>query len=325
MSFYHWGPKPSVAQQRKNAEKKVAQLRKAGHRLTPVVIEGQKIATSFWGKSWCGNLEHYSDYANRLPRGRSYVRHGSVIDLQIAKGEITAQVNGASLYRIRITVLPLAAKTWTDICRECATSIDSMIELLQGRLSKAVMDRVCRTGDGLFPSPKEIKLSCSCPDGAYMCKHVAAALYGVGARLDSRPELLFQLRGVDQQELIAKAGTAPAAFAGRQAQRSAKVLADDDLASVFGLDMAESSPVAARKTPRNDRASSASAGKRRAATKTSTAVVAPKQALSPVSKKAKGSAPAKQAAKAKKRPPKRSTKQTGGATRRKTNEAISVT
>jgi len=68
------------------------------------------------------------------------------------------------------------------------------------------MDRVCREGDGLFPSPAEIKLSCSCPDWADMCKHVASALYGVGARLDQKPQLLFVLRGVDENELIAGAG-----------------------------------------------------------------------------------------------------------------------
>ena len=239
MSFFRWGPKPSVGEQRRQAEKKLAQLRKGGKVLSPVVIEGRTIASSFWGKSWCTNLERYSDYANRVPRGRSYARHGCVIDLQIARGEIAAQVNGSSLYKIRITVAPLGAKNWAGICDDTSSSIDSMVELLQGRLSKAVMDRVCRIGDGLFPAPKEIELSCSCPDGAYMCKHVAAALYGVGARLDSRPELLFLLRGVDQRELIARAGAAPAVASGKKAAKSGKVLADADLASVFGLDLVE--------------------------------------------------------------------------------------
>ena len=241
MSFYYgWGPKPSVAQQRKEAERKLAQMRKEGYGMEPVVVDGSRIAASFWGNSWCTNLERYSDYANRLPRGRSYVRHRAVIDLNIAKGEVTAQVNGSSLYQVRITIAPLDAKTWKGICQDCSGSIDTMVELLQGRLAKAVMDRVCRTGDGLFPGPKEIKLTCSCPDGASMCKHVAATLYGVGARLDSRPELLFTLRGVNQQDLIAGAGAAPSGT-GKKAVKSKKVLADIDLASVFGLDMADPS------------------------------------------------------------------------------------
>jgi uncharacterized Zn finger protein len=237
MSFFRWGPKPTVAEQRRQAEQRLAKLSKTGGGLSAVVIEGRKIAASFWGKAWCENLERYSDYANRLPRGRSYVRNSCVIDLQIGRGEISALVSGSSLYEIRITVAPLEDKTWNGICRDCSSSIDSMVELLQGRLSKAVMDRVCRPGDGLFPVPKSIELSCSCPDGAYMCKHVAATLYGVGARLDSRPELLFVLRGVDQQELIARASAAPIAAVGKKPTKSGKVLGDADLSTLFGLNI----------------------------------------------------------------------------------------
>ena len=171
-----------------------------------MTIEGRTIAKSFWGKSWCSNLERYSDFANRLPRGRTYVRNGSVVDLQIAKGEVLAFVSGSELYKIKIDIAPVAARRWKAICRDCAGTINSLVELLQGRLAKGVMDRVCREGDGLFPSPDEIKLSCSCPDWADMCKHVAAALYGVGARLDEQPRLLFVLRGVDESELLAGAG-----------------------------------------------------------------------------------------------------------------------
>ncbi len=174
--------------------------------IAPVAIEGRTIARSFWGKSWCANLERYSDYENRLPRGRSYVRNGSVIDLQIAKGKVTAMVSGSSSITSRSPLRSVTSKRWKAICRDCAGTIDSLVELLQGRLAKGVLDRVCREGDGLFPAPNEIKLSCSCPDWADMCKHVAAALYGVGARLDEQPKLLFVLRGVDENELLAGAG-----------------------------------------------------------------------------------------------------------------------
>ena len=239
MSYFRWKATPTVAEKRRQAEKRLAKLSKTGGGLSPVVLEGRKIATSFWGKAWCENLERYSDYANRLPRGRSYVRHSCVIDLQIGKGEISAQVSGSSLYRIKIIIASLDAKTWNDICRDCSASIDSMVELLQGRLSKSVMDRVCRPADGLFPAPKSIRMSCSCPDGAYMCKHVAAALYGVGARLDSRPELLFLLRGVDQRELIAQVTAAPATPASSTPFKSDKVLGGADLSALFGLDLEE--------------------------------------------------------------------------------------
>ena len=154
-------------------------------------------------------------------------------------GNVTAIVSGTELYKVAVSITPVTGSRWKAICRDCAGSIDSLVELLQGRLAKGVMDRVCRQGDGLFPAPGEIKLSCSCPDWADMCKHVAAVLYGVGARLDAAPQLLFVLRGVDQSELIADAGqdlslSKPAPAAGT-------VLADDDVAALFGLDMADGS------------------------------------------------------------------------------------
>ena len=173
----------------------------------PIVLEGRSIANTFWGKAWCKNLESYSDYSNRLPRGRTYVRNGSVIDLKMAAGEITALVSGSSIYKVKIAIAKVVANKWNKIVDECAGKIDSLIELLQGKFSKAVMEIITDPKKGLFPDPKEIKLSCSCPDWADMCKHVAAVLYGVGARLDNRPEELFMLRQADHIELIAKAGT----------------------------------------------------------------------------------------------------------------------
>jgi uncharacterized Zn finger protein len=237
MSWYEWRPYVPVAERRRKAQAKLKTLKKKGASIAPVTIEGRTIAKSFWGKSWCDNLERYSDYANRLPRGRTYVRNGSVVDLQIGKGEVVARVAGSELYTIKIAITPVKKPHWTSICRDCAGTIDSLVELLQGRLAKGVMDRVCREGDGLFPSPKEIKLSCSCPDWADMCKHVAAALYGVGARLDESPRLLFVLRGVDETELLASAGQ-DLALAGT-APSAAKVLDDGDVAALFGLEMAE--------------------------------------------------------------------------------------
>jgi hypothetical protein len=164
MSFWSWKPYVPVAKRREKAAQKLAKMQKQGAKVSPVVIKGRTIASSFWGRSWCENLERYSDYASQLPRGRSYVRNGSVLDLQIAKGEITAKVAGSELYSIHITIAPAPAERWTSLAKDCAGTIDSVIELLQGRIDKGVMDRVCRRGDGLFPSPKEIKLSCSCPD-----------------------------------------------------------------------------------------------------------------------------------------------------------------
>lgn len=237
--YYQWAPYVPVAERRRQAATAMAKLAKAGHPVSPVRIEGRTIATTMWGKAWCANMEHYSDYANRLPRGRTYVRNGSVVDLQIAPGKVAARVSGSSMYRTTITVRALAAGAWKKLCADCAGGIDSLVELLQGRFAKGVMERLCRQGDGLFPVPKEITFDCSCPDDAYMCKHVAAVLYGIGARFDRQPELLFTLRQVDASELLAKAGAGIAS----DAAASERTLATDEVEALFGLEMDGGQPV----------------------------------------------------------------------------------
>jgi uncharacterized Zn finger protein len=234
MSWYSWRPYVPVAQRRQRAAQKIAKLRKAGRELEPIAIEGRKIARTFWGSAWCDNLEAYSDYANRLPRGRTYVRNGSVVDLQIAGGQISALVSGSDFYEVELGIAPLSARKWKRVRVQCAGQIDSLVELLQGHISHAVMDIVTRAEEGLFPAPREISLSCSCPDWATMCKHVAAVLYGVGARLDHAPEMLFALRGVEPAEMVTDAvGQAPT----RRKTGRGRVLAADDLSSVFGVDI----------------------------------------------------------------------------------------
>jgi uncharacterized Zn finger protein len=235
---YYYGFKDyvSVAERREQAAHALAKLNQKGRKTSPVTIDGRKIATTFWGKAWCTNLERYSDYANRLPRGRSYLRNGTVVDLQIAPGVVTALVSGSELYTVTIDVGSVARARWQSIRRDCSGAIDSAIELLQGRLSDAVMARLCDQKTGLFPSPADIGFSCSCPDWASMCKHVAATLYGIGARLDHRPELLFTLRQVEHEELIAKAGASLSAAAAPTA--GTKVLAEEDLSAMFGIEIA---------------------------------------------------------------------------------------
>jgi uncharacterized Zn finger protein len=245
MGYYGWGFRPyvSVAERRRKAMREMEKRRKQGHDVSPVVIEGRTIAKTFWGKSWCENLERYSDFANRLPRGRTYVRNGSVVDLQIKPGEIRAHVSGSELYKVALKIAPVKKAHWKSICGDCAGAIDSLVELLQGRLSKGVMERICRQQQGLFPTPDEIELSCSCPDWADMCKHVAAVLYGIGARFDRQPELLFRLRGVDEKDLIVHAGQA--APLTKQAPGAGRILGGEDLAGMFGLDMAQAAEAAA--------------------------------------------------------------------------------
>jgi uncharacterized Zn finger protein len=236
--YYGWKPYVSVAERRRKAEREMQKLRKKGHPVSPVVIEGRSIARTYWGKAWCDNLERYSDFSNRVPRGRTYVRNGSVVDLQIAPGEVSALVSGSDIYKVAVKVAAVPKARWTSICTDCAGAIDSLVELLQGRFSNGVMERICQRKTGLFPAPAEIQFSCSCPDWASMCKHVAAVLYGTGARLDEQPELLFKLRKIDEKDLIAKAGEGlPLSKKGPAEE---KVLAADGLSELFGLEMGTS-------------------------------------------------------------------------------------
>lgn len=228
----------TVAERVHRAASARAALATAGDALSPVVIEGREIASTFWGQAWCENLERYSDFANRLGRGRSYVRSGLVLDLQITPGIVAARVSGTDVYTVQITVTAVPKDRWRAICKDVSGAIASVIELLQGQLSQSVMSRLCAKGTGLFPAPSEIRMRCSCPDAAVMCKHVAAVLYGVGARLDREPVLLFTLRRVRQDDLISRAGAATALIRKRPKAARRKTLDESALAEVFGLDIA---------------------------------------------------------------------------------------
>ena len=251
-----WRRYVPVAARRARARREMNRLRKKGQDIQPIEIEGRTIARSFWGKRWCEHLESFSDYANRLPRGRTYVRNGSVCHLAIQPGRIDAIVSGSELYDVTIRIDRLKAAVWKSVRTRCSGQIGSMLELLQGKLSRQVMGVVTDRERGLFPKPGEIGFDCSCPDWASMCKHVASVLYGVGSRLDDLPESLFLLRGVDTAELIATEMALPGDAATDDA------LADGALAGIFGIDLdtdidtgigSEDAPTPAPKAPAKPR------------------------------------------------------------------------
>lgn len=289
MSFRGFKPYVPVAARRKKAEVAAAKARKAGAQLSPIAAYRGAIAKTFWGKAWCENLEHYSDFANRLPRGRTYARNGAVIDLTVTPGEVRAQVMGSSLYAIAVTVAEVPARQWQSISTDCSGSIASLVELLQGRLSTAVMERICKPGSGLFPLPKEIRFQCSCPDWALMCKHVAAVLYGIGARLDEQPELLFSLRKVDVKDLVSHADVGLSVSSKRPAR--GKVLDADALGDVFGIEMADSAPPKPHKsttsTPRKPSATTRSSKPTKATKATKTTKTTKTTRVAKVAKVAK--------------------------------------
>lgn len=312
--YYGFKPYVPVAQRRAEAAREVAKLIKKGQAIFPVKIEGRTIASTFWGKAWCANLESYSDFANRLPRGRTYVRNGSVVHLAIDKGRIEALVSGSELYKIQIDISPLPKPDWNSLKAQCAGKIGTLVELLKGKLSKAVMELVTGREHGLFPKPKEIKMRCDCPDGAYMCKHLAAVLYGVGNRLDSSPELLFVLRGVDHLELIEQAiPTAPLG-----AKSNAPTLEPDDLGAIFDIEISDApARKAAALTPekpaKKQAATKARAGSK--ATDTKAAATTPvKPAAKPTAMKVRAKSKAATTTAAATTPRKPAAKQAGAKT-----------
>jgi len=236
----------SVGERRAKAEKKIQQLKKKNPDISPVVINGTKIAHSWWGISWNKNLESYADYSNRIGRGRSYVRHGSVLDLKIKAGKIISLVQGSTSrpYEVEISITKIKPSVWKKILSECQGQIDSLQTIVDGKLPKTMEALLTQPRSGMFPEPDEIHLNCSCPDSAYMCKHVAATLYGVGAQLDHDPSLFFTLRGVKMKDLVSQAikGEAETLLQRAKKKTSSRIISEADLSATFGIDMDLPSP-----------------------------------------------------------------------------------
>ena len=241
MAYYgRWPRYVPVGEKKRKAEKKLKSLKKKNPNIKPVTIEGRSIAKTWWGKEWNKNLERYADYSNRIGRGRSYVRHGAVLDLVIEKGEIRSLVQGGASkpYNIVIKIKGLSKKIWKTIKTECKGKLDSLQELFAGEFPKALAEIFTAKGAGLFPSPVEIEFSCSCPDWADMCKHVAATLYGIGARLDEEPGLFFTLRNINMNDLISEAVKDKTEELLKKAgKKTDRVIEDSDLSGMFGIDM----------------------------------------------------------------------------------------
>lgn len=233
-----WSAYVPVGDRRARAASELATRRSSGLPASAVVIAGRAIATSFWGRSWCDTMESYGDFENRLPRGRTYVRNGSVVDLQVQSGLVSAWVSGSRLYETTVQVAPLDPARWNAMVEQHARQVSSLVDLLQGRLPASLLDALASRSSGLFPRPAELTFSCSCPDWAMMCKHVAAVLYGVGARLDHDPGLFFLLRGVEVSDL---------ALASANVDLGGGFVADElagaDLGHLFGIELDAAPPV----------------------------------------------------------------------------------
>lgn len=228
---------PNTKELKRNAEESKKKEKKKGNVLEPVVVQGRNIVKNWWGKAWCNNLEQYADYESRLDRGKRYVRTGAVIDLKIQRGKILARVQGSRKvpYKVEIRISPLSEEKCQNIIRQCGRKIENMEELLNGNFPEEMQELFQGKG-GLFPTPSEISFNCSCPDWALMCKHVAATLYGVGARLDVNPLLFFELRGIDIGHFIdVTIANRVEAMLANEGKPSNRIMEDEDLTALFGV------------------------------------------------------------------------------------------
>ena len=235
----------SVGAKKAKAEKKLTQLKKKNPDIQPVIIESRALAKSWWGKEWNKNLERYADYSNRIGRGRSYVRHGAVLDLKIRPGKVEALVQGSRSkpYSVSINIKPIPKKNWAAIKQNCKGKMDGLQKLIAGKFPKELGDIFTQKGKGLFPVPKEINFDCTCPDWASMCKHVAAALYGIGARLDETPNLFFVLRKVEINDLVTETlQESKNELLSKAKKKTSRVIEDDSgLSDIFGIDLGQES------------------------------------------------------------------------------------
>jgi uncharacterized Zn finger protein len=248
----YFPPYVSVGEKKARGHLALAKLLKKSKRAAEPVLapRTRQVAATFWGKAWCDNLERYADLANRLPRGRAYLRNGSVLDLVIAPGRVEAFVAGSDLYQVTVAITPLTKTRWRRVVGRCTGRIGSLVGLLRGELSDNVLSVLTDARDGLFPQPRELTLDCTCPDWTDVCKHVAAVLYGVGIRLDARPELFFLLRQVDQTELLA---SATAGAVSRYRPTGGKRIAEERLSAIFGIELEDAPPERADRAGRASR------------------------------------------------------------------------
>ena len=236
---YQQFSQPAVEDLRRKAQASVQAARKKGQTYEPAAPhgKGRQICESWWGQAWCANLEQYADYASRLERGRRYFRSGTVVDLKIRGGRVEARVQGSRKvpYKVDIRISPLSEEKCQAIIERCGRKIRTIDKLINGEFPEELKDLF--TGEnGLFPTPAEISFICSCPDWAIMCKHVAAAMYGIGVRLDENPFFFFYLRGIDVDRFIdVTLENKVESMLANADTESDRILQDADLTGLFGV------------------------------------------------------------------------------------------
>lgn len=230
---------PTIQELQRKIQSSNNKANKKGKQLHPIHIEGRQIAKSWWGQAWCNVIENYADYGSRLERGKRYVRSGTVIDLNITKGRVRALVQGrrATPYKVDIHISPLKEEEMETLIEKCGHKVSNLETLINGDFPKDLQE-LFTSSSGLFPAPKEISFACSCPDWAIMCKHVAAVMYGIGAKFDENPFLFFELRGIDVHRLIDVAIESHVDHMLEHAHdQSERIIKDENIKDIFGIDI----------------------------------------------------------------------------------------
>ena len=217
-------PRLKAADLKKLAAMRLAELQAEGQELHPVVNSSRKLATHFWGSAWMKQLALCESGGMCLAPGRTLLRHGCVLDMRISRGCITALVSADELYEVELHLTPLEGEQLESLTLSCGNHINSLLSLLEGKVDTSVLEQLCHPENGILPTPQDWKMHCTCPDWAEPCPHAAAAIYAAGCLIDADPKLLFTLRSIEPDALLA-----PTA--------QSIEIDTNKLASMFGIDI----------------------------------------------------------------------------------------
>ena len=170
-----------------------------------------QFSRTWWGQRFIAALEEFTDEA-RLGRGRSYASNGRIIEYTLSKGTVTAKVRGSinpyfgvykePIYKTSITIKAITSNDWAKVIRQIASRADLITKLLMNEMPDTIEDAFSGLGLHLLPhSERDFETSCSCPDWANPCKHIAGVYYLLASALDNDPFLMFELRGLSREDL----------------------------------------------------------------------------------------------------------------------------
>ena len=195
----------------------------------------KKYGNTWWGKQWLNALNNI-DYSNRLPRGRTYANKGLTKNIMILRNRVTADVSGSRPrpYKVEYTFPAFSANDKAGILDIVTSNPLHLSRLLNRDLPEELHELCNKKGINLFPrSWRDIEGSCSCPDFAKPCKHMAAVLYKIANEIDQNPFLVFQLHDFDLFKELEDVGYTA------EKHKEIPVLSTKDLSQTFSFEKTE--------------------------------------------------------------------------------------